>query len=75
MQASVAALRWMAAGQFYEITAGNVWDARRYALESAATIGQSQAIEAFHDELIADAQTDAFARKQLAAPYGVRRPI
>jgi hypothetical protein len=73
-QASVAALRWMAAGQFYENTAGNVWDARRYALESAAATGQSEAIEAFLDELITDAQADAFVGKQLAAPYGVRRP-
>ena len=74
-QASVAALRWMAAGQFYEITAGNVWDARRYALKSAAATGQSEVIAAFLDELIADAQADAFVRKQLAAPDGVRRPI
>jgi hypothetical protein len=74
MQAAVAALRWMAAGQFYEITGGDVWDARRYALESAAATGQSDEIEAFLDELIGSAQTDAFVRKQLEAPYGARRP-
>jgi hypothetical protein len=74
LQAAVAALRWMAAGRFYELRAGDVWDARRYALETAEATGQSETVQAFLDQLTTSAGTDAFVRQQLGAPYGVRRP-
>jgi hypothetical protein len=74
LQAAIAALRWMAAGRFYELRAGDVWDARRYALETAEVTGQSETVQAFLDQLIASADNDTFVRQQLEAPYGVRRP-
>ena len=74
LQAAVAALRWMAAGRFYELRAGDVWDARRYALETAEVTGQSETIQAFLDQLTASTNTDTFVRQQLEAPYCVRRP-
>ena len=44
LQAAVAALRWMAAGRFYELRAGDVWEARRFALDCAQAIGQTETI-------------------------------
>jgi hypothetical protein len=73
LQAAVAALRWMVAGRFYELRAGDVWDARRFALETAEVTGQAETIQAFLDELTSSADTDTFVRQQLEAPYGVRR--
>jgi hypothetical protein len=64
----------MAAGRFYELRAGDVWDARRFALETAEVTGQSEAIQALLKELTTSAETDAFVRQQLESPYGVRRP-
>jgi tetratricopeptide (TPR) repeat protein len=75
LHAAVAALRWMAAGRFYEIKARDVWDARRFALEAAEATGQSDSILALLDELTASTATDAFVRQQLEAPYGLRRPV
>lgn len=75
MQAAVSALRWMAAGRFYELRAGDDWDARRFASETAKATGQSEVIQALLDELTTSADTDAFVRQQLEAPYGVRRPV
>ena len=72
--AAVSALRWMAAGRFYEMRAGDVWDARRFALETAKATGQSQVSQAFLDRLTTSARTDAFVRQQLESPDGVRRP-
>jgi len=74
LHAAVAALRWMAAGRFYELRAGDVWDARRYALETAEATGQSETIQTFLDKLTTSADTETFVRQQLNAPYGVRRP-
>ncbi|WP_040855413.1 hypothetical protein [Thiorhodovibrio frisius] len=65
--AAMAALRWMAAGRFYELTASDVWEARRFALETAERTGESERIRAFLDELMASSQTDAFVRQQLQA--------
>jgi hypothetical protein len=73
LQAAVAALRWMVASRFYELRAGDVWDARRFALETAEVTGQAETIQAFLDELTSSADTDTFVRQQLEAPYGVRR--
>jgi hypothetical protein len=58
----------MAAGRFYELRAGDVWDARRCALETAEVTGQSEAVRAFLDELTASTSTDAFVRQQLESP-------
>lgn len=73
LNAAIAALRWMAAGRFYEIKAGDVWDARRYALEAAEASGQLKKIQAFVRELTESAGTDVFVRQQLEAPYGLRQ--
>jgi len=74
LHAAVAALRWMAAGRFYELRAGDVWDARRYALETAEATGQSETVQTFLNELTNSPNTDSFVLQQLKAPYGVRRP-
>jgi tetratricopeptide (TPR) repeat protein len=74
LQAALAALRWMAAGRFYELRAGDIWDARRYALETAEATGQSETVQVFLDQLTANADTDPFVRQQLEAPYGARHP-
>jgi hypothetical protein len=74
LQAAIAALRWMAAGRFYELRALDIWDARRYAVETAKATGQSVTVQVFLGQLTANADTDAFVRQQLEAPYGVRHP-
>jgi hypothetical protein len=75
LQAAVSALHWMAAGRFYELRAADVWDARRFALETAEVSGQSETVQAYLDELTASPATDAFVRQQLEAPHGLRRPV
>jgi len=74
LRAAVAALRWMAAGRFYELRAGDVSDARRFVLKTAEATGQSETIQGLLDELTTSADTDTFVRQQLEAPHGVRRP-
>lgn len=51
LQAAIAALHWTAAGRFYELRSGDVWDARRFALEAAEATGQSETVQALLDEL------------------------
>jgi tetratricopeptide (TPR) repeat protein len=67
LQAAVAALRWMAAGRYYELTASDVWQARRFALETAERTGKSEPVRAFLDDLTASTGTDGFVRKHLLA--------
>ena len=65
LDSATAALHWMARGRFYEIKAGDVWQARDYALQSAAAIGRLEPTRKLIDGLIDSDKTDAFVRKQL----------
>ncbi len=75
LQAAVAALRWMAAGRFYELRAGDVWEARRFALDCAQAIGRTEAIRTWLEQLTTSTETDVFVREQLAplSMTGLRR--
>ncbi len=74
LDASAAALRWMAAGRFYEIQAGDVWQVQDFALKAAEATGQLEPTRKLIDSLAESSKTDAFVRTQLREPYGVRRP-
>ncbi|WP_295459222.1 hypothetical protein [uncultured Thiodictyon sp.] len=65
LAAATAALHWMAKGQFYEIKALDVWQARNQALAAAAAVGRMEQTQALIAELIQDEATDPFVRKHL----------
>ena len=71
LKTALAALHWLAAGKFYEITSADVHEAVRYACESAAKEGKQeevlQRISAW-----AEAQaSDEFVRQQLQRALGI----
>jgi hypothetical protein len=65
LAAATAALHWMARGQFYEIKALDVWQARNQALAAAAAVGRLEENQALIAGLIQDETTDPFVRKHL----------
>ena len=65
LAAATAALHWMAKGQFYEIKALDVWQARNQALAAAAAVGRLEQTQALIASLIQDEATDPFVRKHL----------
>jgi tetratricopeptide (TPR) repeat protein len=68
LAAATAALDWMAKGQFYEIKALDVWQARNQALGAAAAVGHLDQTQALIAGLIQDDATDPFVRKHLQQP-------
>jgi hypothetical protein len=65
LAAATAALRWMACGQFYEITSGDVWQATEFALQAAGAVGRLEETQAFVGTLIDSRETYAFVSEQL----------
>jgi tetratricopeptide (TPR) repeat protein len=71
LEAATAALGWMAAGQFYELRAGDVWQAMGYALRAAEALDRVESTRALIQGVAQDPNTDAFVREQLVngTPY------
>jgi hypothetical protein len=71
LETATAALGWMAAGQFYELKAGDVWQAMGYALRAAEALDRVKSTRGMIQALAQDPNTDAFVREQLVhgTPY------
>jgi hypothetical protein len=69
----------MAAGQFYELRPGDVWQAMGYALRAAEALDRVESTRGLIQALVQDPNTDAFVREQLVSGTpmsraGERRP-
>jgi hypothetical protein len=71
LDCATAALHRMAEGQFYELKAGDVWQARGQALRAAEVVGRLEPGHALIAGLIASDATDPFVRTHLSRPFGV----
>ena len=65
LAAATAALHWMARGEFYEITAADVWDAKRLALAVGEKLGRCEEVERLIAEIAGDEGTEEFVRERL----------
>jgi hypothetical protein len=65
LETATAALGWMAAGHFYELKAGNVWQAMGYALHAAKATDHVEQTRSRIQAMVQDPGTDTFVRKQL----------
>lgn len=65
LAAATAALHWMARGEFYEITAADVWDAKRLALAVGQKLGRLEEVERLIAEMAGDEGTEEFVRERL----------
>ena len=70
LETATTALGWMAACHFYELKAGEVWQAI-YALRAAGAIDRLESTRGLIQALAQDPNTDAFVREQLVhgTPY------
>ncbi len=71
LDCATAALQWMAQGRFYELKAGDVWQAQSHALRAAETVGRLEPTRALIEGLIASEATDPFVRQHLSRRFGV----
>jgi hypothetical protein len=71
LETATTALGWMAAGQFYELKAGDVWQAMGYALRAAEALDRVESVRGLIQALAQDPNTDTFVREQLIheTPY------
>lgn len=71
LETATTALGWMAAGHFYELKAGDVWQAMGYALRAAEALDRVESTRGLIQALAQDPNTDAFVREQLTngTPY------
>ena len=69
LEAATAALRWMARGRYYEITAGDVWQAMDYAVLAATPIGRVAPTRERIRALIDNRETDGFVREQMGRHF------
>jgi tetratricopeptide (TPR) repeat protein len=71
LETATTALGWMAAGHFYELKAGDVWQAMGYALRAAEALDRVEQTRGLIQALAKDPNTDAFVREQLVqgTPY------
>jgi tetratricopeptide (TPR) repeat protein len=65
LETATAALCWMAAGRFYELKVGDVWQAMGYALRAAEALDRVESTRGLIKGLAQDPNTDAFVREQL----------
>ena len=65
LETATTALGWMAAGHFYELKAGDVWQAMGYAVRAAEAIDRVESTRGLIQALAQDPNTDAFVREQL----------
>jgi hypothetical protein len=71
LETATTALGSMAAGQFYELKAGDVWQAMGYALHTAEALDRVASTRALIQALAQGPDTDPFVREQLVrgTPY------
>jgi hypothetical protein len=71
LETATKALGWMAAGQFYELKAGDVWQAMGYALRAAEALDRVESTRGLIQALARDPSADVFVREQLVhrTPY------
>jgi hypothetical protein len=65
LETATTALGWMAAGQFYELKAGEVWQAMDYALRAAEAIDRVEQTRGLIQAMVQDPSTDSFVQKQM----------
>ena len=66
LDSALACLKWLAAGEFYEITSVDVRDAVRFALKAAETVGRREDVLRRITSLAEDSRTDAFVREHIS---------
>ncbi len=69
---ALASLKWLAAGQYYEITGLDVYDSVRYALDASARVGCRKETLQRIKSLIDPPDTDNFVREQIIESLGCR---
>lgn len=67
---ALASLKWLAAGQYYEITGLDVYDSVRYALDASARVGCRKETLQRIKSLIDPPDTDNFVREQIIESLG-----
>ena len=72
LKTALAALHWLAAGKFYEITSADVHEAVRYACESAAKEGKQEEVLQQIASWAQAETTDAFVRQQIKRILGLK---
>ena len=65
LETATTALGWIAAGHFYELKAGDVWQAMGYAVRAAEAIDRVESTRGLIQALARDPNTDAFVHEQL----------
>ena len=71
LKTALAALHWLAAGKFYEITSADVHEAVRYACESAAKEGKQEEVLQRISAWAQAETTDEFVRQQMKRALGI----
>jgi hypothetical protein len=66
LDSALACLKWLAAGEFYEITSVDVRDAVRSALKAAETVGRREDVLRRITALAEDSRADAFVREHIS---------
>jgi hypothetical protein len=70
LDVSLAALKWLAAGQFYEVTGLDVHNAVRYAIEASEKVGCRDKTIQRIKSLVDTPGTNDFVREQISASLG-----
>lgn len=70
LDAALASLKWLAVGQYYEITGLDVYDSVRYALDASGRVGCRKEAHQKIKSLINAPDTDHFVREQIIASLG-----
>lgn len=65
LETALASLHWLAAGEFYEITGADVYDAVRYAWEASAKVGKKEETIKRIAAMAEDPHTEEFVRQQI----------
>ena len=71
LESALAALHWLAAGRFYEITGADVHEAVRYACELSAKLGKQEEVLQRISAWAQAETTDAFVRQQMQRAHGI----
>lgn len=70
LDVALASLKWLAAGQFYEIMGLDVYDSIRYALDASEKVGAREETILRLKSLVHAPDTDSFVREQIIASLG-----
>ena len=71
LETALAALHWLAAGEFYEITGVEVNESMRYAVEASARVGKKEEVLQWIAALAESPQTEEFVRQQIKRALGL----